>query len=146
MASSADRCLARPYQDQRTCTQHGAIPVTTCHVSRAHTEEKEDPTSLKDFLCLWFSSSLMSVIPALPWPIKGKVGYPTKGIDSPHHTSQHITAKPLASNLEHIVEQRSSSQHPFDLSIRDLGPVPLSPVYNPYYELLVLITRAAAMN
>jgi len=55
----------------------------------ARIEEKEDPTSLKDFLCLWFSSFLPSVIPALPWPIKGKAENPTKGIDSRHHASHH---------------------------------------------------------
>ena len=90
---------------------------------------------MKDFFCLWFSSFLPSVIPALSWPIKGKAGHPTKGIDSPYHISHHITAEPLASNLEHIAEQRPSSRHLFDLSIRDLRPIPLSPVCNPYYEL-----------
>ena len=35
----------------------------------------------------------------------------------------------------YIAEQRPSSQQSFDLSIRDLGSFPLSPVCNPYYEL-----------
>ena len=123
-----------PCQGQWTYARRGAVPTTACHISEARTEEKEEPVSLKDFLCLSFSYFLPSVIHALPWPIKGKVGHPTKGIDSPHRTSHHIIAEPLASNLEHIAEQRPSSRHPFDLSIRDLGPVPLSPVCNPYYE------------
>ena len=135
MACSADRRPAWPYQDQRACAWRGAVPVTACHVSGARTEEKEDPASLQDFLCLWFSSFLPSIIPALPWPIKGKAGHPTKGIDSPQHISHYIMTEPLVSNLEHIVEQKPSSQHPFDLSIRDLGPIPLSPICNPYYEL-----------
>ena len=35
----------------------------------------------------------------------------------------------------HILKQQPSAQHPFDLSIRDLGHFPLSPVCNPNYEL-----------
>ena len=120
-----DRCLARPYQDQQICTQHGAIPSTAYHVSRARTEEKEDPTSLKDLLCLWFLFFLPSVIPASSWSIKEKAGYPTKGTD--RFKAPRITL--------HTAEQQPSSQHPFDLSIRGLGSVPLSPVCNPYYEL-----------
>ena len=50
-----------------------------------------------------------------------------------HHTA--LDQKPLASNLEHIAEQRPSSRHQFVLSTRDLGPVPLLPICNPYYEL-----------
>ena len=121
MASLADRHPAWPYHGQRTCAQRGAIPVTACHVNRARTEEKEDPTSLKDFLCLWFSSFLPSVIPALPWPIKGKAGNPTKGIDR--------------FNTSRIAEQQPSSQSAVNLSIRDLRPIPLSSICNPYYEL-----------
>ena len=90
---------------------------------------KEGPATLKDFLCLSFSFFLPSVTRALPWPIKGKAGHPSKGISSRHRTSHHITAEPLASNLEHIAEQQPSSQHRFDLSIRDLGPVPLARLY-----------------
>jgi len=41
-----------PYQDQRTCTHRGAIPGTACHVSGDGIEEKEDPASLKDLICL----------------------------------------------------------------------------------------------
>ena len=37
---------------KRTGAQRGAIPITTCHVSGAHTEEKEDPVTLKDVPCL----------------------------------------------------------------------------------------------
>ena len=88
-----------------------------------------------DFLCLWFYSFLPFVVPTLPCPIKGKAGHPTRGIDSPHCISHYITAEPLASNLEHIAEQRLSSRHPLYRSIRNLGPIPLLPICNPYYEL-----------
>ena len=122
MASSADIRLARPYQDQWTCTQHGAIPSVACRGSGTRSEEKEDPASLKDLLGLWFFFLLPFVIPAFPWFIKRKAGHPTKGTD--RFNTSRITS--------HIAEQHPSSQHPFDLSIRDLGHVPLSP---PYYEL-----------
>ena len=65
------------------------------------------------------------VIPASPWSIKGKAGHPTKGTDQ--FITTHITS--------HIAEQQPSSQHPFDLFIRDLGLVPLSSICNPYDEL-----------
>ena len=39
-----------------------------------------------------------------------------------------------SSNPEHTTEQRTSSRHPFTLSMRDLGHVPLSTVCTPYYE------------
>ena len=125
LASSADRRLARPYQDQRTCTQHEVIPGTICRVSGTRSEENEDPTSLNDLLGLWFFFSLPSVIDASPWSIKGKVGHPTKETD--RLNTPRITS--------HIAEQRPSSQHPFDISIRDLRSIPLSSVCNPYYEL-----------
>ena len=105
MASSADRRTARPYQDQRTCTQHGAFPGTVCRVSGTRSEEKEDLASLKDNLGLWFFFSLPSIILASSWSIKGKVGHPTKETDQLN--TPRITS--------HIAEQRPSSQHPFDL-------------------------------
>ena len=114
-----------PYQYQWTCTQHGATPDTICHVSGVHFEEKEDPASLKDLLCLWFFFFLSSIILASPWSLKGKAGHPTKGTD--RFNTPCITS--------HIAEQQPSSQHPFDLFIRDLELVPLSPICNPYYEL-----------
>jgi hypothetical protein len=77
---------AQPCQGQQTCARCGAVPVTACHVSGAHIEEKEDPASMKEFLCVSFFSLLLSIILALSWPIKGKAGRPTKGIDSPHHS------------------------------------------------------------
>ena len=100
--------------------QHGTIPDTVCRVSGVRSEEKEDPTSLKNLLYLWFFFFLPSVVPASPWSIKGKAGHPTNG--DQFHTSHHI------------VEQHPSSQHPFDLFIRDLGHVPLSPVCTRYYK------------
>jgi hypothetical protein len=48
--------------------------------------KKEDPASMKEFLCVSFFSLLPSIILALSWPIKGKAGRPIKGIDSPHHS------------------------------------------------------------
>ena len=131
MASSADIRLARPYQDQWTCTQHGAIPGTICRVNGARSEKKKDPTSLKDLLGLWFFFLLPSVIPASPWSIRGKAGDSTKRgtrLDSTQGNSTH--------NTSHVAKPQPSSQHPFDLSIRDLGSFPLSPVCNPYYEPL----------
>ena len=91
-------------------------------------ERPDDPEGLSLPLVLLFSPI---VTRAFLWPIKEKAGRPTKG----HRISHHIGSRPLASSLEHIAEQRSSSRYPFILSTRDLGPVPLSPVYNPYYEL-----------
>jgi len=80
---------------------------------------------------LVFFLFLPSVTPAPPWSIKGRAGHPTKGTD--RFDTQHTT------------KQQLSSWRPFDLSIRDLGLVPLSTVCTPYYEpFSVLITRAAA--
>ena len=121
MASSADR---RPAW---SCPYHHLSCLRGPHKGK---ERPGDPEGLPLPLVLLFSPT---VTRALPWPIKGKAGHPTKG----HHIAQEliipheIRSKPLASNLEHIVEQRPSSRHPFVLSIRDLGPVPLSPVCNP---------------
>ena len=80
---------------------------------------------MKDLLCLWFFFFLPSVIPASPSSIKGKAGHPTTEND--RFNTPRITS--------HTAEQQPSSQCPFDLSIRDLGHVPLSPVCNPYYKL-----------
>ena len=90
---------ARPYQDQRTCAQHGAIPGSICRVSRARSEEKEDPAHSKDLLCLWFFFFLPSVILAPPWSIKGRTGHPTRGRDQfdTHHTYSQVATKLLAS-------------------------------------------------
>ena len=81
MASSADRRPAWAYQGQRKYARRKAVPVIACHISKARTEEKEDPVSLKDLLGLWFFFFLPSIIPTSPWSIKGKAGHPTKGID-----------------------------------------------------------------
>ena len=89
-------------------------------------ERPNDPEGLPFPLVLLFSPV---VTRAFPWPIKGKAGHPIKG----HRTTSD--QRPLASNLEHIAEQQLSSRYPFVLSTKDMGPVPLSPVCNPYYEL-----------
>ena len=62
--------------------------------------------------------------PCFPLVYKREAGHPTKETDrlnTPCITSRRA-------------EQQPSSQHPFDLSIRDLGSFPLSPVCNLYYE------------
>jgi len=85
----------------------------------------------RTFSTFGFFLFLPSVTPAPPWSIKGRAGHPTKGTD--RFDTQHTT------------KQQLSSWRPFDLSIRDLGLVPLSTVCTPYYEpFSVLITRAAA--
>ena len=102
-----------------------AIPRVVCHVSRAGSREKEDPTPSKDLLYLWFFSlSPIYNLCSPPWSIKGRVGHPTKGRDQ--FDTSHTTL-PTA-------EQQPSSRYSFNLSIRDLGPVPLSTVCTPYYE------------
>ena len=78
---------------------------------------------------------------AFPWPIKRKAGRPTKGIDRsiearPDRTiANSSNLEPTRTQHKHKAEQQSSSRHLFTLSIRDLGPIPLSPVCNPYYKL-----------
>ena len=81
---------AWPYQDQRACTQHGAIHGTVCYVSGARSEEKEDPASLKDLIVLWFSS-LPIYNPCFPLVYKREGRAPPLwgGINSTHHASHH---------------------------------------------------------
>ena len=117
MASSADRRPAWSYPYHLMPCQRGL------HKGE---ERPSDPEGFPLPLILLFSPVVTC---AFPWPIKGKAGRPIKG----HRTASD--QRPLASNLEHIAEQRPSSRHPFVLSTRDLGPVPLSPICNPYYEL-----------
>ena len=102
--------------------------VSGTHVKRRMTHPREP------YFSFLFPSSPSTVTPAFPWPIKGKVGHPTKGhriIGSPHC----IRSRALASNLKHIVEQRLSSQtHSFyppetwDLSLS-------RQFVTPYYKL-----------
>ena len=47
-----------PYDSQWIGTRRGAVPITIYHVSGAHTKEKEDPVTLKDFP--WLSGPLLS--------------------------------------------------------------------------------------
>ena len=117
MASSTDRHLVWSYPCHHLPCQWGLH------------KGKERPSDPKGFpLSLIFLFSTV-VTHTFPWPIKGKAWHPIKG----HRTTSD--QKPLALNLEYIAEQRPSSRYPFALSTRDLGPVPLSPICNPYYKL-----------
>ena len=114
-------------------------------------KDKKDPAVLKAGLSLSFLLFSSVVTHAFPWFIKGKAGRPRMGIGSIQASPDRIITNP--SNLEptrtqhkHTAERQPSSRHPFTLSTRDLGPIPLSPVCNPYYKLSVLVTRAAATN
>ena len=103
-------------------------------------KEKKDPTILKAFLSLslvlLFSSAITH---AFPWPIKEKAGCPMKeiGINRPieirsRSTQEHYTNSRLRSS-------RALSTHLF-FPPETWDPFPLSPVCNPYYKLLVLVT------
>ena len=96
------------------------IPNTVCLVSRAGIGGKEDPAPSKDLLypLVFHLSPICN--PCSPWSIKGVAGHPTKGTDRFH--------------TQHTTKQQLSSWRPFDLSIRDLGHVPLSTACTPYYE------------
>ena len=113
----------RPEHGPIRFSEH-AIPSIVCHVSRAGSREKEDPVSLKDRLYLWFFPLSPICNPCSPLVFKRRARHPAKGTDRFH--TQHIT--------QHIAKQQPSSWHPFDPSIRDLGPVPLLTVCTPYYE------------
>ena len=111
--------------------------------------EKKDPTILEDFFS-FSSSSFSSITRAFPWPIKGKAGHPMKGTRTHRNKSPQLGLKPIEPRTDQNTQAHSretiESWHPFAPLIRDLGHVPLSTVYNPYYELSVLATRAAATN
>ena len=62
-----------------------------------------------------------------------------------HHTDLDSNPEPIRTH-KHTVEKRPSPWHQFVPLTRDLGHVPLSTIYNPYYELSVLVTQAVAMN
>ena len=100
---------------------------------------EKDPAILEDFFSFSFSSFPSTVTHAFPWPIKGKAGRPMKGTQNPSNLEPIRTHK-------HIARKQSSSRYLFAPLTRDLGLVPLSTVYNPYYKLLVLVTRVAATN
>ena len=132
--------------------RRGAVPVDVYSVGGTHVKEKKDPAILEDLFSFMFSPFPSAVTPAFPWPIKGKAGRPIRGIEQSirltietHHTDSDSNPEPIRAH-KHTAEQRPSSRHPFTLSIRDLGPVPLSTICNPCYELSVLVTRAAATN
>ena len=121
---------ARPYQDQRTCYPWHRLPGQQGRLKgKGRPDTFEGPSLPLIFLFLPY------VIPAPPRSIKGRAEHPAKGTDQ--------FDKPRTTL--HTAEQQPSSQYSFDLSIRDLGPVPLSTIYTAYYEpFSVLITRAAA--
>ena len=123
MALSANRRPAWSYPCHHLPCQRG---------SHKGKERPSDHEGLPLPLVLLFSPV---VTRSFPWPIKGKAGRPIKRGASHENTSHCIKSEPLASNLKHIADQRPSSRHPFVLSTRDLGLVPLSPICNPYYEL-----------
>jgi len=111
--------------------------------------EEKDPTILVDFFSFSFLSFPSTVTRAFPW--KGKAGLPmreTRGRIETHHTNSDSNPEPIRTH-KHTAEKRPSPRHPFTPLTRDLGHVPLSTVCNLYYdhyELLVLVTRAAATN
>ena len=96
------------------------IPDTVCHVSRVGTGGKEDPAPSKDLLYLWFFPVSPICNPCSPLVYKRGTGHATKGTDRFH--------------TQYTAKQQPSTWRPFDLSIRDLGPVPLSTICTPYYE------------
>ena len=111
-------------------------------------KEKKDPAILEDFFSFSFSSFPSTVTCDFPWPIKGKAGRPMKGGSTrvDRITTHHINWDSNPSNPEptrthkHTAGKQPSSRHWFAPLTRDLGPVPLSTVCNPYYELSVLVT------
>jgi len=109
--------------------------------------KEKDPVILEDFFSFSFSSFHSIVTRAFPWPIKRKAGHPIRIIATHRINWDSNPSNPeLIRTHKHTAGKRPSSRHPFAPLIRDLGPVPLTTVCNPYYELSVLVTRAAAMN
>ena len=91
-------------------------------------KEKKDPVILEAFFSLSFFSFSSVVTRAFPWPIKGKARRPMEVIDP--SSTDRITlnrSEHKINTQEHdtnTAEQRSSSQHPFTLSTKDLGSFP----------------------
>ena len=111
-------------------------------------KEKKDPVILKAFGSLSLSFLFFLYCNhAFPWPIKGKAGRPIRGIATHRIDLDWNPSNPeLIRTHKHTVGKRPSSRHPFAPLTRDLGHIPLSTVCNLYYELSVLVTRAAATN
>ena len=133
----------RAWRRQHTGVRRTCQSLTPSdRVSEASSAEKEDPTPSEGLLGLWFFSFLQHVTPAPPWSIKGRAGHPAEGEDQ---LTKKIDRYDSTTHTMHTAKQRPSSWRPFDHSIRDLGPFPLSTVCTLYYEpFSVLITRAAA--
>ena len=95
--------------------------------------KEKDPAILEDF-SFSFSSFPSTVTHAFPWPIKGKARHPIRGIATHHINSDlnPLNLEPIRAH-KHIARKRPSSRHPFVPLTRDLGPVPLSTICNPYY-------------
>jgi len=110
-------------------------------------KEKKELAILEDFFSLSFSSFPSTVTRVFPWHIKGKAMRHIRGIATYriNYDSNPSNPEPTRTH-KHIAGKRPSSRHPFAPLTRDLGHVPLSTVCNPYYELSVLVTRAAASN
>ena len=95
---------------------------------------------------LSFFSFSSTITHAFPWPIKGKAGRPMKGIDPDPHKNEPRDKNTRAPH-EHTAKQRSSSQHPFTSSTRDLGSfLSLLPVCNPYCKPSVGNTSSSELD
>ena len=125
-------------------------PRESTGYSRGKEKNEKEPKTFRitrPFFSFSSSSFSFTVTRAFPWPIKGKTGHPIKGIATHRIDSDWNLSNPEPIRThKHIVEKRPSSQHPFAPLTRDLGYVPLATICNPYHELLVLVTRAAAIN
>ena len=85
-------------------------------------KEKKDPITLEAFSLSFFSFS-SSITRTFPWPIKGKAGHPMKGeiLTQEHDISTRLSGK------------QALSTHSL-LPPKTWDPLPLSPIYNPYYK------------
>ena len=119
-------------------------------------KDEKDPEILKGILSLARSSPFLRCNPCFPLAYKRESRAPQEGhltIKQANYRSRPDPIEPSRthrtsnrSQHKHTAEEQPSSRHPFIPSIRDLGPIPLSPVCNPYRKLSVLVTRAAATN
>ena len=104
-------------------------------------KEKKDLAIVEDFFSFSFFSFPSTVTRAFPWPIKGKAGRPIRGIVTHRIDSDWNPSNPEPIRThKHTARKQTSSHHLFAPLIRDLGPVPLSTICNPYYKLSVLVT------
>ena len=105
-------------------------------------KEKKDPTILKVFDSLSLVLLFPSIVTrAFPWPIKGKVGHPMKGIElsQTHQTlnrSEHDTSTRLSSNRA-LGTRSLLSLETWDMSLS-------RPFVTHTTNFSVLVTRVAA--